>query len=122
MRRPLVSPENKLWRNALGIVAAAIIIPLLIMVKLVAMPFQRPVQRTAGEVARYIRDFIDGTGGQWDWDDFESIPIADPALESIRDRASRVMKPIDGDGMVTLRSLLAEAEGLAAKEAATVRE
>jgi hypothetical protein len=122
MRRPpLVSPENSLWRNALGFLAAAIIIPLALVVKLVTMPFERPVQRTAGEVARYIRDFIDGTGGEWDWDDFECIPIADPVLEAIRERASRVMEPVDADGMATLRSLLEEAEGLAAEEPPAAR-
>jgi hypothetical protein len=35
-------------------------------------------KRTAAEVATYLRDFIDGTGDEWDWDDFESVPIADP--------------------------------------------
>jgi hypothetical protein len=117
VRRPLISPENSFWRNAVGFIAAAIIIPLAVIIKLVTMPFERPVQRTASEVARYIRDFIEGTGGEWDWDDFECIPIADPELESIRDRAARVLEPVDADGMVTLRSLLAEAEALAGKKA-----
>lgn len=117
MRRPLVSAENSLWRNALGIVALAVIIALFVPLKLVTMPFERPVKRSAGEVARYIRDFIEGTGGDWDWDDFECIPIADPVLESIRDRASSVREPMDADGMSTLRALLAEAEELARNDA-----
>ena len=116
MRRPLISYVNSLWRNTLGLFAAAFLIPLFIVVKLVTMPFERPVQRTAGEVARYIRDFIDGTGGEWDWDDFACIPITDFTLEAIRNRASRVILPADADGMATLRGLLAEAEALAGKE------
>ena len=39
---------------------------------------------SAAEVRRYITDFLDGRGGPWDWDDFTSIPIDDPQLDSIR--------------------------------------
>ncbi|WP_205481220.1 hypothetical protein [Sphingomonas arenae] len=116
MRRPLIASDGNLWRNAFGIVATAIIVPVAFVVKIVTMPFERPVQRTASEVARYIREFIEGTGGDWDWDDFQSIPIANAALNSIRERASRVMEPVDEEGMTTLRRLLAEAEALAENE------
>lgn len=78
--------------------------------------FSRPINRTPEEVVRYLRDFVDGTGGDWDFDDFTSIPIADPRLESIRDRASRVREPITEEGGKTLRSLLAEAEAIAEAE------
>jgi hypothetical protein len=27
-----------------------------------------------------LRDFIGGTGGKWDWDDFTSIPLGFPDL------------------------------------------
>jgi hypothetical protein len=43
------------------------------------------VVRTRAEVARIITDFVDGTGGPWDWDDFSSLGINDPELEMIRD-------------------------------------
>ncbi len=36
------------------------------------------------EVEKYLRDFLDGTGGDYDWDDFISIPCTHPALEEIR--------------------------------------
>jgi hypothetical protein len=40
---------------------------------------------TKQEVTRYIQDFLDGTGEDWDWDDFNGIPISnDPHLEQIR--------------------------------------
>jgi hypothetical protein len=39
---------------------------------------------TLAEVARYIDDFLAGSGGRWDWDDFISIPLEDPELEVIR--------------------------------------
>jgi hypothetical protein len=70
VRGPLISPENSFSLNAVGFIAAAIIIPLAVIIKLVTMLFERPVQRTASDVARYILDFIEGTGGEWDWDDF----------------------------------------------------
>lgn len=36
------------------------------------------------EVAQLIHSFLDGTAGRWDWDDFTSIPQADPEIELIR--------------------------------------
>lgn len=71
------------------------------------------VQYTPEEVARYLRDFIEGTGGEWDWDDFASVTIKDQALESIRQRATRT-EPLQAD-IEHLRKLLAEAETLCAK-------
>lgn len=70
-------------------------------------------RRTAEEVARYLRDFIDGTGGDWDWDDFVSVTIEDQALESIRPRATQT-EPLKHD-IKHLRQLLAEAEALCGK-------
>ena len=31
-----------------------------------------------------IRDFLDHTGGPWDWDDFTSCPMKYPDLEAVR--------------------------------------
>lgn len=42
------------------------------------------INRTAAEVASIIERFIDGAGAKRDWDDFCSIPISDPMLESVR--------------------------------------
>jgi hypothetical protein len=41
---------------------------------------------TRAEVANTIEQFLDGNGGQWDWDDFCSCQIADPELDAIRGR------------------------------------
>ena len=115
MSRSLISAENSIWRNALGVLAAAILIPLAILLKLVTMPFERPITRTPTEVARYRRNFIDGSGAEWDFDDFTSIPIADARLDSIRERASRFNGPMSDEGMAELRALLGEAEALPAE-------
>jgi hypothetical protein len=45
---------------------------------------------TRAEVANTIQQFLDGTGGQWDWDDFCSTRIADPELDAIRQRCISV--------------------------------
>ena len=62
------------------------------------------------EVAGFLRDAAGGTGSEWDWDDFISIPLADPNLESIRQRASSVELPVTDEGRLTLQALLREAE------------
>jgi hypothetical protein len=31
-----------------------------------------------------IHDFLEGTGGKWDWDDFTSIPTGFPDLEAVQ--------------------------------------
>jgi hypothetical protein len=98
-----------------GVVAAAILIPVALVVKLVTMPFERPHKRTAEEVAQYLRAFLEDTGGEWDWDDFTSIPLANHALESIRERAANVALPISEEGRSTLLALLAEAEAQASE-------
>ncbi len=64
-----------------------------------------PAKRTPQEVAALISGFLDGTN-EWAWDDFESVPLADPYLEAIRQRAIP-MGPPDAD-IVGIRSLLAE--------------
>jgi hypothetical protein len=120
MRRALIDPENSFWRNAVGVVAVAVLIPTAFVVKLITMPFERPHKRTAEEVARYLRDFLEDSGGEWDWDDFTSISLADPGLESIRQRAASIALPISHEGRHALLALLAEAEAHAKGESAHV--
>lgn len=42
------------------------------------------MQGSKTEVVAYIDDFVDGKGGDWDWDDFTSVPIDEPELDRIR--------------------------------------
>jgi hypothetical protein len=39
---------------------------------------------TREEVAKTIENFVNGSGGPWDWDDFISVRIANEELEAIR--------------------------------------
>jgi len=67
---------------------------------------------SAEDVAGYLEDFIENRSGDWDWDDFTSIPITDLALEAIRREAEMVQFPIDEAGDAKLRELLARARSL----------
>lgn len=44
------------------------------------------IDRTPAEIAKFMQDFLNGTGPKWEWDDFLSTPLADPELEKIRER------------------------------------
>ena len=66
------------------------------------------VNRTGEEVAKIIRDFIRGEGGEWDWDDFESFGIKDPVLERIRLEAFRAGPP--NPNLARLAELAEQAE------------
>jgi hypothetical protein len=61
---------------------------------------------TARDVETYLEDFLEGGGGDWDWDDFTSISITDPALEQIREEAAFVELPLTEGGKEKLRELL----------------
>jgi hypothetical protein len=121
LKRALIDPDNPLWRNVLGLAAAAVILPVAIVVKLIIMPFERPAKRTAEDVARSLRYLVDETRTDWDetWDSFTCIPIADPRLDSIRDRVARIDLPLSEEGRRALRTLLAEAEAIACTEIGT---
>ena len=71
------------WR---AVLLAPIAVPLGLVASL--WPGKKTVDRSADEVAGFLRDFLDGSGGQWDWDEFESVPFTDPELEQIRLQAT----------------------------------
>jgi len=112
MRRALISPENSLLRNVAGLLLAVPLFMFAIIAKILLIPFERPQKVSAIQVALYLQEFIEGFGADWDWDDFTSVPIADPQLESIRARASQVNLPVDDAGLATLGALLSEVENL----------
>jgi hypothetical protein len=68
--------------------------------------------REPAEVAQFISNFLNGTGGEWDWDDFTSVPITNPALEAIRAEAEMVQLPLNSTGRLALESLLKRTKAL----------
>ena len=94
--------------------------PIFIVVKILIKPFEKPAKVSADEVVTYLRDFLEGTGGAWDWDDFISIQIADPRLEAIRKRAFALRLPPQDEDLALLKDLLSEAEAIAASRNAAV--
>src|SRR6185503_18942768 len=53
-------------------------VPLAALAALASWVFGLKAKLSASEVATYLRNFIEGGGGAWDWDDFTSVPIGDP--------------------------------------------
>jgi hypothetical protein len=98
--------------KALGALALILSLPFLGIMKLLVLPFEKPVDLSPEEVVSYLRDFRDGTGDGRDWDDFTSVSIADPLLEGIRKRAADLDLPISGRNAAPLDTLIAEAEAL----------
>jgi hypothetical protein len=102
--------------TVLKVLLAVVAISLTAIAGLISWLFGLKAKLSATEVATYLRDFIGGSGGDWDWDDFMSVPIANPQLEDIRRRAAAVDLPSTEEGLTTLQGLLAEAERLAKLE------
>jgi hypothetical protein len=67
-------------------------------------------------VIETIGSFLNGSGGEWDWDDFTSSPLRSAKLDSIRLRADAVKLPLDADGTAVLEKLLYEADELTGDE------
>lgn len=91
---------------------AILLLPILLPLGLIAQiwPGKKTVDRTPEDVAGFMSDLLDGTGGEWDWDEFENVPITDPRLEAIRQRAIPAGPP-DVD-RAQLCKLIAEANAL----------
>jgi len=67
------------------------------------------------EIADLIERFLNGTGDEWEWDDFISMRLTDPGLESIRVRCaklplefppSRPNEYCGDDGRIVLKQLV----------------
>ena len=85
-------PAHSVLRKVVAGVALVLLLPVILVsliFKILLLPFERPAHRSADEVARILREVIDGSGGEWDFDDLISNPLADPRLEAIRHQADR---------------------------------
>lgn len=79
--------------RTLNVLIFIVVSPLLILYMLVAAVFSRSSKRTADEVAQYLWKEAQGSSSFRDWDDFVSIPIADPQLDAIRAEAACLPDP-----------------------------
>jgi hypothetical protein len=68
---------------------------------------RRPVQRSRTEVIHFIECALK-TGGDSNWDDFVSVRIADPELETIRLKCLDVNFAPEAQFNATLQSILSE--------------
>lgn len=106
------------WLHISGwpaILLAPLAIPVVILLLLLSerlFGLRSTADLTAREVENCLRDFLNGRGGAWDWDDFTSIPITDPTLDAIREQAAYVQWPLDGSGRATLEELLEQVRAL----------
>lgn len=93
--------------------AAVLLTPIAIPLAFAASlwPGKKAVDRTPEEVVGFLQDFLDGTGGNWDWDDFTCVPISDPSLEAVRQQASR-LAPHSDDAQATLHKLLEQVRAM----------
>ena len=115
--RPVFRIAIGRWVHISGwpaILLAPLVIPVVLLIILAErlLGLKTSIDLTAQDVESYVRDFLEGNGGDWDWDDFTSIPITDPTLEGFREEAALVPLPLDAEGEATLRRLLGEVRAL----------
>lgn len=99
------------WGAAL---LAPVAVPFALLLVLIQRLFglKRSADLKPVDVARYLSDFLDGSSGEWDWDDFTSISISDLTLDRIRQEADAVPLPLTSHGEAQLRVLLARVRAL----------
>ena len=56
-----------------------------------------PLDRTREEVAEIIERFLDGSCGEWDWDDSLSIKVENVQLDAVRQRCAAVCDDFPAD-------------------------
>src|SRR4051812_14766901 len=97
-----------------AILLVPFVVPVVLIVNLVSRVFglKTTVDRTSGEVAGYLYDFLNDCGGEWDWDDFTNVRITAPDLDAIRREAADIPLPTTDAGNAKLQELLAKARSL----------
>jgi hypothetical protein len=93
---------------------------LLLPVALIAGLFSKGRKCTPEELASDLKKFADGTDTDGEWDHFESVPIQDPRLETIRLEALRTVHlPLQVEDRAKLAQLSVKAAALGARIFAT---
>lgn len=60
-----------------------------LLIGLVKLRRSKPdTKTTREEIAKFIDDFVDGTGGDWDFDDYTSMDYADPLIKEVMDEVT----------------------------------
>jgi hypothetical protein len=97
-----------------AILLAPLFIPIILLIVLAERLFglKTSADLTARDVEAYLRNFLEGTGGDWDWDDFTSVKISNPSLDAIREEAARVDLPLTDGGRATLSGLLEQVRAM----------
>ncbi len=73
---------------------------------------KRPHDEELDYTIKSLSDFLDGSGGDWDWDAYTGVSLKNPKLNAIRKRALRVELPLSDEGREELERLLVEAQQL----------
>ena len=110
-------PMQRVFSILSKVVLVIVALPVAALAGLVSSVFGLKEELSPSEVAAYLRNFMEG-GEAWDWDDFTSVPIANPRLDDIRRRAAAIRLPVTNEGLAVLRELLVEADGMARLETA----
>ncbi len=105
------------WLHISGwpaILLAPLVIPIILLIVLAERLFglKTSADLTPRDVEAYLRDFLEGTGGDCDWDDFTSVKITDPSLDAIREEAAWVDLPLTDEGRATLNGLLEQVRAM----------
>ena len=93
-------------------------LPFALVAALVAGLFSKPRRLSAGKMVEELEAliaFAEGAG-EWDSDEFESVPLVDPVLEGLRRRALRADWPKPNAD--ALRAVLIDVQRIAAEERA----
>ena len=108
----VIYEQGQRWTvlRVLNVILAVLLSPLLILGAVLGSLFSRPATRSVEEVIAYLTNRAEGRGEYRDWDDFCSIPIADPDLEAIR-IAAGIIEPGDS-AELELRDLVLRANEL----------
>lgn len=62
--------------------------------------------------AKHLEAFLNDTGGEWDWDDFTSVPLKNREMEDIREKALAIGLPVTDEDRIVLLGLLKQVKEL----------
>lgn len=113
----MAADGQPLWKTLTGCLIAPFAILLIPFIPLLNWFGWNKMNAKPKYVIEYLERFIEGAEGEWDWDDFCSIPLTDPALDDIRERACNLWRPegLTEADVEQLRRILNEARALEAK-------